>query len=176
VSCCMRDAVSFEERGIPTVILVNEVFVPIAEATAALLALPQDYPQKSIVWLPHPTSNKTKDQLEGLVDERIDEIREKLMGRGSLSKTERRSASDGDPLEAARAAVAGLAASLRADGAELALDDFRNGVLSATLRIGALTCDDGSCILPTEQLERMVDAMVRPRVDSLQLVKLHEIR
>src|ERR1700688_5064675 len=168
----MRDAVTLEARGIPTVILVNEVFVPIADATAALLALPQDYPNKNIVWLPHPTSNKTKDQLEP----RIDEIRGKLMGRADASKIERKTASNGDPLEAARAAIAGLAASLRADGAELALEGFRDGVLSGTLHVGDVTCDDGSCILPTEQLERMVEAIVRPKIDSLRGVELRELR
>ena len=176
MSCCMRDAVTLEARGIPTVILVNEVFVPIADATAALLALPQDYASKNIVWLPHPTSNKTKDQLERLIDERIDEIRGKLMGRAAASKSERKAASNGDPLEAARVAIAGLAASLRADGAELALEGFRDGVLSGTLHVGDVTCDDGSCILPTEQLERMVDAMVRPKIDSLRGVELRELR
>src|ERR1700688_4974692 len=164
----MRDAVTLEARGIPTVILVNEVFVPIADATAALLALPQDYPNKNIVWLPHPTSNKTKDQLERLIDERIREIRGKIMGRADASKIERKTASNGDPLEAARAAIAGLAASLRADGAELALEGLRDGVLSRTLHVGDVTCDDGSCILPTEQLERMGEAIVRRKVDSLR--------
>src|SRR6202166_5325594 len=132
----MRDAVTLEARGIPTVILVNEVFVPIADAPAALLALPQDYPNKNIVWLPHTTSNKTKDQLDRLIDDRIDEIRGNLMGRADASKIERKTASNGDPLEAARAAIAGLAASLRADGAELALEGFRGGVLSGTLHVG----------------------------------------
>jgi hypothetical protein len=173
----MRDAVALEARGIPTVILVNEVFVPIAEATGALLALPADYAEKNIVWLPHPTSNKTKAELETLVDERIAEIRAKLVGRAGVTNGRRAAATDeGDPLETARGAVAGLAASLRADGAELALDGFRDGVLSATLRIGDLTCDDGSCILPTEQLERMLDAMVRPKIGSLRAVELREVR
>ena len=177
MSCCMRDAVALEGLGIPTVILVNEVFIPIAEATAALLALPQDYPNRNIVWLPHPTSNKTKDQLEALVGERIGEIRAKLVGRADGAKTNRAPAvGNGDALAAARAAVAGLADSLRADGAELALEDFRDGVLSATLNVGSVTCDDGSCILPTEQLERMLDAMLRPKLDALQAVKLREVR
>ena len=176
MSCCMRDAVALEGLGIPTVILVNEVFVPIADATAALLALPQDYTSRNIVWLPHPTSNKTKDQLEGLIDERIGEIRAKLVGRTDVAKTgHATAAANGNPLDAARSAVAGLADSLRADGAELALEDYRDGILSATLHVGNVTCDDGSCILPTEQLERMLDAMLRPKLDALQAVKLREI-
>jgi len=174
----MRDAVTLEARGIPTVILINEVFVPIAEATGALLALPQDYAAKNIVWLPHPTSNKTKAQLETLIDDRIDEIRGKLLGRSAPTSGRRAGAADGDgdPLETARAAIAGLAESLRADGAELALDAFRDGILRATLHIGDLACDDGSCILPTEQLERMLDAIVRPKVATLRSVELRERR
>jgi hypothetical protein len=172
----MRDAVALEARGIPTVILVNEVFVPIAEATGALLELPPDYAAKNIVWLPHPTSNKSKAELEALVDARIDEIRGKLLGRAGAASGKPAGSAASDPLETARAAIAGLAESLRADGAELALDGYRDGVLSATLRIGELTCDDGSCILPTEQLERMLDAMVRPKIDSLRAVELREVR
>jgi hypothetical protein len=172
----MRDAVALEARGVPTVILVNEVFVPIAEATGALLALPPDYASKNIVWLPHPTSNKTKEQLEALVDERLDEIRAKFLGRTVAGNGKRSEAAVSDPLETARAAVAGLAESLRADGAELALDGFRDGVLSATLHVGNVTCDDGSCILPTEQLERMVEAMVRPKIATLRTVELREQR
>src|SRR5580700_3789400 len=77
----MRDAVALEARGVPTVILVNDVFKPIAHATQTLLGLPADYVEKNIVWLPHPTSNKSKDVLDALIDERIEEIRSKLAGR-----------------------------------------------------------------------------------------------
>jgi hypothetical protein len=55
VSCCMRDAVTLEALGIPTAIIVNDVFEPIAHATSALLRLPDDYVAKNVVWLPHPT-------------------------------------------------------------------------------------------------------------------------
>src|ERR1700719_3667361 len=85
----MRDAVALEARGVPTVILVNDVFQPIAHATQTLLGLPADYVEKNIVWLPHPTSNKSKGVLDALIDERIEEIRAKLSGRPVEAKNGR---------------------------------------------------------------------------------------
>jgi hypothetical protein len=194
----MRDAVTFEGLGIPTAILVNDVFEPIAHATAALLELPGDYVARNIVWLPHPTSNLTAAAAAALVDERIEQIRAALVGREQppLARASEH-ASNGAPsasaavatpepvddgnrasetLEIARGIVEGLAQSLRADGADLVLTSFDGGVLAGELRIGELTCDDGSCIMPTDALERMVDAMVRPKIATLASVTLHEIR
>jgi hypothetical protein len=183
----MRDAVALEARGVPTVILVNDVFKPIAHATQALLGLPADYVEKNIVWLPHPTSNKSKDVLDALIDERIEEIRAKLVGRRFEAANGRANGAiaakpaatqDGAAAEralaAAREAIAGLAASLRADGAELLLDTLDDGVLHGTLRIGELTCEDGSCILPAPQLARMVEALVKPVLGHVEAVYLSE--
>ena len=188
MSCCMRDAVALEARGVPTVILVNDVFKPIAHATQALLGLPADYVEKNIIWLPHPTSNKSKDVLDALIDERIEEIRAKLAGRPFESTNGRpQSANNAKPvaakngdaraeqvLAAAREAVAGLAASLRADRAELELDTLDGGVLRGTLRIGSVTCEDGSCIMPAPQLARMVEALVKPVLGQVETVYLSE--
>jgi hypothetical protein len=196
----MRDAVTFEARGIPTVILVNDVFEPIAHATAALLALPDGYVANNVVWLPHPTSNLTATAAASLVDERIQYIRAALLGRALPQNGSTRGAGPSEPptislagepssvtlasdsitdsaaLEEARGVVAGLAESLRADGADLALLRFEAGVLEGEVRIGDLTCDDGSCIMPTDALERMVDAMLRPKLTGLERVALREVR
>ncbi len=175
MSCCMRDAVTLEALGIPTAIVVNDVFAPIAHATSALLRLPEDYVARNVVWLPHPTSTLTDDEAAALVDDRIDEIRGALLGR-ARSAADRPAATDpADPLEIARSIVSGLAASLRADGAELVLSTFEGGVLAGEVRIGDVTCDDGSCIMPTDALERMVDALVRPKIATLRGVTLREI-
>jgi hypothetical protein len=206
----MRDAVTLEARGIPTIILVNDVFAPIAHATAALLALPADYVSKNIVWLPHPTSNLTAAAAAALIDERIDVIRAALLGHeqpAPLTAASAASAADGagptvaglvraepvhavngvrstdaerseaDPAALALACeiVEGLAQSLRADGADLVLLHFGGGVLEGEVRIGELTCDDGSCIMPTDALAKMVEAMVKPKVSSLRRVTLREI-
>ncbi len=194
MSCCMRDAAALEVRGTPTVIIVNDVFKPIAHATRALLALPEDYVESHVVWLPHPTSNLSKAAAERLIDERIDEIRAKLTGRSDVSSNGQRSsapepqssasaasatspAQNGAALEAARAAIAGLAESLRADGAFLELDEINDGILRGTLRLGELTCEDGSCIMPTEQLERMIEALLDPKLGlAVRSVSLEEIR
>jgi hypothetical protein len=176
----MRDAVTLEALGIPTAIIVNDVFEPIAHATSALLRLPDDYVAKNVVWLPHPTSNLTDDRAAALIDDRIDAIRDVLLGRTRAatvaSPEPRASAPDRESLEAARTIVHGLAESLRADGADLVLSHFEDGTLAGELRIGELTCDDGSCVMPTDALERMVEAMVRPKIASLRSVTLREIR
>ncbi|MBD5633316.1 MAG: hypothetical protein IAI49_02455 [Candidatus Eremiobacteraeota bacterium] len=180
----MRDAVTLEARGISTAILVNDVFEPIAHATAALLDLPGDYVAKNIVWLPHPTSNLTATAAATLIDDRIDLIREALLGRADAARGNGNGNGNGAKhvdassaaLETARAVVEGLAASLRADGADLVLSNFEAGLLQGEVRIGELTCDDGSCIMPTDALERMVEAMVRPKIASLERVSLREIR
>ena len=174
MSCCMRDAVALESRGVPTVILVNDVFKPIAHATRALLGLPDDYVDRNVVWLPHPTSNKSKDALEALIDERIDEIRLKLLGDSNGAARIPISRDGADELSAARAAIAGLADSLRVDGAHLELDALDGGVLRGSLRIGDVACDDGSCVMPTPQIARMVEALVKPVVAKVQAVELQE--
>jgi hypothetical protein len=179
----MRDAVTFEARGIPVAILVNDVFEPIAHATAALLDLPAGYVAKNIVWLPHPTSNLTATAAAGLIDERIERIRAALLGREqphehdgrALLETAIAERYDGEEeLIRARTAVDGLASSLRADGAELVLTTFEDGVLEGELRIGELTCDDGSCIMPADALARMIEALVKPHVPALRSVMLRE--
>ena len=187
MSCCMRDAVTFEALGIPTVILVNDVFEPIAHATAALLRLPDDYVAKNIVWLPHPTSNLAAAAASALVDERIEPIRDALLGRtpatspatatnGAIRHSELLTSPDADErLQRARTTVRGLAESLRADGAELVLSAFDGGTLHGEVRIGDVTCGDGACIMPTDALQRMLEAMLRPKIASLRSVVLREI-
>ncbi len=180
MSCCMRDAVTLETLGIPTAIIVNDVFEPIAHATSALLRLPDDYVAKNVVWLPHPTSNLTDARAAALIDDRIDAIRDVLLGRTRVAavapSAPREGAPDRESLEAARTIVHGLAESLRADGADLVLSHFEDGTLAGELRIGELACDEGSCIMPTDALERMVEAMVRPKIASLRGVTLREVR
>jgi hypothetical protein len=48
-------------------------------------------------------------------------------------------------------------------------------VLEGEVRIGDLTCADGSCIMPTDALTKMVDAMVRPKLAALRGVVLREV-
>ena len=80
MSCCMRDAVELEGRGVPTIVIANDVFEPIAHATAALLGLPGDYVARNIIFLPHPTSMLDRDAIHALIDARIDAIEAALIG------------------------------------------------------------------------------------------------
>lgn len=171
----MRDAVALEASGIPTAIVVNDVFAPIAHATAVLLALPADYVEKNVVWLPHPTSNLTREAVSALVDERLGLLRDALLGRLAAGAGAGPPAAAGDALLLARDTVAGLAASLQADGAALVLTAFEDGVLAGELRLGDLTCEDGSCIVPASALAAMIDALVRPKLPSLRAVRLREV-
>ena len=176
MSCCMRDAVELEARNIPTVILVNDVFEPIAHATAALLALPSDYVTRNIVWLPHPTSNLERSAAAALVDERIDAIRAAFLGRERRETVAESDAVREDDLSVARQGVDGLARSLRADGADLVLHGFEDGILVGELRLDDVACDDGACIMPAEQLAKMIEASLRPKIAALRGVMVREIR
>lgn len=80
MSCSMRDAVELERRGVPTVVIANDVFEPIAHATAALLGLPADYVPRNVIYLPHPTSMLDRDAIHALIDARIDDIEAALTG------------------------------------------------------------------------------------------------
>jgi hypothetical protein len=170
----MRDAVELEASGKPTAIVVNDVFAPIAHATAALLALPEGYVEQNVIWLPHPTSNLSRPAVTALVDERISLLRDALLGRLTTIAEPGSSRAAGDPLVLARETVAGLAAGLQADGADLVLLEFGDGVLTGELRIGELTCDDGSCIMPADALAKIVEAVVRPKLPALREVRLRE--
>jgi hypothetical protein len=169
----MRDAAALEGLGIPTVILVNDVFEPIAHATAALLNMPASYVAEHVIWLPHPTSNLTKAQAAALIDERIEAIRGALAGTVTREDAIAHASAEA-PLERARTAVEGLAKSLRADGADLVLDSFEGGVLRGRLLAGDAVCEDGSCLMPAPQLAKMVEALARPHVDGLRAVELEE--
>jgi hypothetical protein len=171
VSCCMRDAGALEALGIPTVILVNDVFDAIAHATAALLDMPESYVREHVVWLPHPTSNLTRAEAAALIDGRIERIRGALAGKPVADVPVSRAAS-GDALARAREIVEGLARSLRADGAELVLESFVDGILRGRIVIGEPSCEDGSCIMPAPQLATMIEAMVRSQIDGLRAVEL----
>ena len=131
MSCCMRDAAALEALGIPTVIVVNDVFEPIAHATAALLNMPPSYVAEHVVWLPHPTSNLTKAQAAALIDARIEAIRAALAGTATAGVTIEHAAGI-TPLERARAIVDGLARSLRGP----------TGPSSSSNRLTTASCGD----------------------------------
>lgn len=173
MSCSLRDAAALEALGIPTALLVNDVFRPIADATAAVLGMPGDYVARHVVWLPHPTSTLTKAEAAALIDARIETIRGALLGTAPVVSSVERFG-DGDLLATARAIVAGLAESLRADGAALTLEEYANGVLRGTVVAGGAECADGACLMPAPQLEKMIAALVGPRLPGLRRVELRE--
>lgn len=162
-----------ETAGIPTITLSNDAFAPTAQAIATMLGMPSDYVAGRFVWLPHPTENLTSEQANALIDERIGEIRLALTGR-RLSDRSNRGVSTNDPLSLAMEVVADLTSSLRKDGATLELESYADGVLSGRVTISTVCGDDGACLIPTQQLERMVEAILRPHLPDLRSVKLNE--
>jgi hypothetical protein len=66
-----------QERGVPTVTIVSEEFVGLAEITARSLG----YPAFPIVTVPHPFGDLTEGELRSLADDRFEEI-VRLLARG----------------------------------------------------------------------------------------------
>jgi hypothetical protein len=76
----LRDAAALEARGVPTVILANDVFKSMMYGTAELLGLQPSYVDSNSVFFPHPTSNLDRAQIFQLVDARIEEIADAITG------------------------------------------------------------------------------------------------
>lgn len=63
-----------EQRGVPTVVLVSEPFVPMAVAQAAAL----EYPEARLVTFEHPLAGRPEGDVEALADRLVDDIIDKL--------------------------------------------------------------------------------------------------
>ncbi|MFN8525591.1 MAG: hypothetical protein U0821_21040 [Chloroflexota bacterium] len=74
MSCSLRDVAALEARGVPTVAYVNDVFKPIARATANLTGLNPAYLDRGVIYLKHPTSTLTAEQMTAAVDAQIDAL------------------------------------------------------------------------------------------------------
>jgi hypothetical protein len=155
-----------ERRGIPTICFANDVFRPIARATAELIGLPPSYVDERTIFLRHPTSTLSKDEMEAAVDERLDELVDKMLG-GSYDGTSERDSS----------ALAVLIEGLAADGAELVVGDVVNGVVRCRLVVhDAEKCADGTCLLPPPLMRSVVESTVRAALPGAISVLLEDQR
>lgn len=66
----MLDAIGFEKRGIPAVVLITEPFAPTAAAMAALAGMP-GYPW---VALPHPVGSLGPAEVAARADQAADRV------------------------------------------------------------------------------------------------------
>ncbi len=170
MSCSLRDAVSLEALGIPTVVYANDVFRSIAFGTAELLGLSRGYVEQNVVFFPHPTSNLTRAQVFARIDDAIETVVRSLEGSRdeSTAGDVASRVEDGD-VGAVRAVLEPLAASLREDGAELTLLALRDGVLHARLDVDEAACADGTCVLPRPNLVALLAASLRTRFGAMQI-------
>ena len=74
----MLDAISFEKRGIPAVVIVTEPFIPTAFAMAALAGLP-GYPHAVI---PHPVGSLSPLEIRARADAIAARVETLLLGAG----------------------------------------------------------------------------------------------
>lgn len=153
------------------VILANDVFKPIMYGTAELLGLAPSYVDDTSVFFPHPTSNLDRSQIFRLVDARIDEIANVLLGKRQLKAGRMKD----EGISGIKAALAPFCQSLHEDGAELTIGELHGGTLETRLEVRE-ACEDGTCVLPREQLTAIVASMLRdfPQVVNVRMADSRE--
>ena len=70
MSCGLRDVISFEEAGKPSVLAASSVFADAATMQAEALGAPD----ARRVLVPHPVQDRTDDELRGLAQSIVDEL------------------------------------------------------------------------------------------------------
>jgi hypothetical protein len=70
VSCGLRDVISFEEAGKPSVLAASSVFADAATAQAEALGAPD----ARRVLVPHPVQDRTDDELRAMARDAVDDL------------------------------------------------------------------------------------------------------
>lgn len=169
MSCSVRDAAELESRGVPTVVYANDVFRPIAYGTAEILGFSRAYVDANVVFFAHPTSNLTRSHVFGLVDDAIETVERALLGTRDVVAPNVVQSTETVDLTEIGELLEPLRASLREDGATLALDDVRAGVVHARLEVDEAACADGTCVLPRRNLVALLEAALRARYDGMHV-------
>ncbi len=73
----MLDAITFEARGIPAVVVITEPFKATTEAMAKMAGMP-GYP---CVIVPHPFSNLKQEQVNERAEKIADRVGQLLLGK-----------------------------------------------------------------------------------------------
>ena len=169
MSCSLRDAAELESRGVPTVVYANDVFRPIAFGTAEILGFSRAYVDASVVFFAHPTSNLSRVQIFGLVDDAIETVERALLGTREVLAPSVDNGARALDLIVIRALLEPLRASLIEDGATLVLDDMRGSVVHARLDVDEAACADGTCVLPRRNLIALLEATLGTRYTKIQV-------
>ena len=169
MSCSLRDAAELEGRGVPTVVYANDVFAPIAFGTAEILGFSRAYVDANVVFFKHPTSNLSRTQIYGLVDDAIETVEHAVLGTRKTLAPLANAGGRALDIVAIRALLDPLSASLGEDGATLVLDDVRGDVVHARLDVDASACADGTCVLPHRNLVALLEAALAARFGGLRV-------
>ena len=70
MSCGLRDVISFEEAGKPSVLAASSVFADAAVAQAEALGAPD----ARYVLVPHPVQDRTDDELKAMARAAVDDL------------------------------------------------------------------------------------------------------
>ena len=69
MSCGLRDVLSFESAGLPSVLVASDVFMDAAADQACKLGAPD----VRRVFVPHPVQDRTDDELRAMARAAVDE-------------------------------------------------------------------------------------------------------
>lgn len=169
MSCSLRDAAELESRGVPTVVYANDVFRPIAFGTAEILGFSHAYVDANVVFFAHPTSNLTREQIFGLVDDAIETVERALLGTREAIALRPNAGAHAIDISGVRELLDPLRASLLEDGATLAIDNVRGDVVHARLDVDEAACTDGTCVLPRRNLVALLEAALGARYDGIHV-------
>ena len=70
MSCGLRDVISFEEAGKPSVLAASSVFADAATMQAEALGAPD----ARRVLVPHPVQDRTDDEMRAMARDAVDEL------------------------------------------------------------------------------------------------------
>jgi hypothetical protein len=73
----VHDGIAFEERQIPTAVLVTEVFLHAARVQAQALGMPGF----TVISVPHPVQNLTPEEVRQRADHALEAVVQKLIDR-----------------------------------------------------------------------------------------------
>ncbi len=169
---------NLEKQGIPTVCLITTAFQTIAEAQQKALG----YPELPFVMLEHPVAVATGDEIEAKVEAVYAELVRKLTGGPALTgeaNGANAEASHEGPKTGAfdgglDKAIAPIRAMLQADGADLSIASKENTTVYLNLIFTENVCEE--CILPRDELSRMILANCRENDRSVSEVVLQDPR
>ena len=75
-TCSLGDALKMEGAGIPSTVLISDVFIGHIASVAVMMGMPGYH----TAVVPHPVSSKNDDQLAAFAVLAVDQVRQQLVG------------------------------------------------------------------------------------------------